>query len=149
MSDQAPPPVSPSSSVILTDHAARFSQRLRDAAARNGVPVTATAFTHWFNRHSRMGPVTVHAVRKWLQSEAIPHQPRLLRLSDLLGVDPSWLRFGMSARSPLDPASDDALPYALLQTVRELPLRDQQLLLALARSMLNHSLSLAQPPAPR
>lgn len=122
-----------------------FSQRLRETAARNGVPLTATAFAHWFNRRSTLRPVTVHAARKWLVGEAIPRQARLLRLSAMLGVDPSWLRFGASPVGRTDAPREASLPGALLHAASRLSLRDQRLLLVLAQSMLDHPLPPATP----
>ena len=37
--------------------------------------------------------LTVYAVRKWIRSEAIPTQEKLVLLAAWLGVRPDWLRF--------------------------------------------------------
>lgn len=60
----------------------------------------------------------------------------MVRLAQLLGVDPAWLRFGATAEQ-LPQAQDAAPLHQLLRASRHLPVRDQQLLLDLARAMLD------------
>ena len=47
-----------------------------------------------FNQRYWGNPVSVQAVRRWINGEAIPAQDRLQVLAEWLNVDPHWLRFG-------------------------------------------------------
>ncbi len=114
-----------------------FSQRLHEIAARNGVPTGSTAFALWFSQQAPELRVTRCAVRKWLCAEAIPSQARMVRLALLLGVDPAWLRFGPATEHPQEEQPAPVPLQQLVQTSRHLPARDQQLLLDLARAMLD------------
>lgn len=119
---------------------AAFSERLMQTARHQGLPLRPTAFARWFNARSGERPVTVHAVRKWLVGEACPTQARILRLSQLLAVDPTWLRFGTrgeAAGAPAvepPPAADMATMEALMA---QLPRREQLLLMQLVRGLVD------------
>lgn len=85
--------------------------------------------------------MTVHAVRKWLVGEACPTQARILRLSELLAVDPSWLRFGTRRETAAAaPANEPALAAEMATMgalMAQLPRREQLLLLQLARGLVD------------
>lgn len=108
-------------------------------ARHQGLPLRPTAFARWFNARSGERPVTVHAVRKWLVGEACPTQARILRLSQLLAVDPTWLRFGTRWETTAPeveppPAADMATMEALMA---RLPRREQLLLMQLVRGLVD------------
>ena len=65
------------------------------------------------------GRISVHAVRKWLNGEAIPSHDKLLVLAGWLSVSPEWLRFGTGS----------ATAQAAQQTIAvyRSPLSDQEL----------------------
>jgi transcriptional regulator with XRE-family HTH domain len=72
-----------------------FSERLQQAL-RNAEysPDSPTQLAREFNVRFEGRPITVHAARKWLVSEAIPTQEKLRTLAQWLGVPAEWLRFG-------------------------------------------------------
>ena len=71
-----------------------FTQRVTAALAAADLPVSATVLQRAFNAKSNQPTISIHAVRKWLNAEAIPTQARLRVLADLLGVSAIWLKFG-------------------------------------------------------
>jgi len=77
------------------DHRLAFSERLKSSLESAAVPVTPTELSRHFNHRSgEANKVTVHAARKWLISEAIPTQSKIVLLASWLQVSPAWLRFG-------------------------------------------------------
>ncbi len=119
---------------------AAFGDRLRQSTLRQGLPVQVAAFARWYNSGSGERPVTSHAIRKWLLGEACPTQQRVLRLAQLLQVDPTWLRFGTG--SP-EAGVTDELPsddLALILAARQLQAGERALLLHLAQVLArNHT----------
>jgi hypothetical protein len=75
-----------------------FSQRLKETLSAVGIKHSATALGREYNMRTPTGPVTFHAVRKWLIGESIPNQDRLRILSEMLGTSANWLRFGAGQR---------------------------------------------------
>lgn len=71
-----------------------FSRRLISSLEILDVRASPTIVQREYNIRSNQPPITSHAARKWLMSEAIPTQDRTKRLADWLNVSPSWLRFG-------------------------------------------------------
>ncbi len=72
-----------------------FTKRLLLSLKNIGYRVNnITGITIEINKLFSEKSITSHAVRKWLTGKAIPIHSRLLRLSEWLGVSPSWLRFG-------------------------------------------------------
>jgi hypothetical protein len=78
-----------------------FSERLHLALKNSSLIKTGSpsAVAKEFNSRYMGKAVTLHAVRKWMVGEAIPNQPKLLALSQWLGVAPDWLRFGTGSPS--------------------------------------------------
>lgn len=79
-----------------------FSKRLNEELRRIGQPVSSpTQIARAFNKQYAGPPVTAQTIRKWLLSEGMPTQPKLLALADWLGVSAQWLRYGSSERQTL------------------------------------------------
>lgn len=78
-----------------------FSERLNQALKDSKTPkaTSPSAVAREFNSRYKGKSVTLHAVRKWMVGEAIPNQPKLIALSQWLGVTPEWLRFGTTNSS--------------------------------------------------
>lgn len=88
-----------------------FSQRLSQELKRIGQPISSpTQIARAFNKVYSGQPVRAQAVRKWLLSEGMPTQPKLLALATWLGVSAQWLRFGTGEKMEL------ALPSSTQQT---------------------------------
>jgi transcriptional regulator with XRE-family HTH domain len=76
-----------------------FSERLQQALNTAGVAASSpTAVARKFNLLYRGEPVSVQAVRRWLEGTAIPAQDKLVILANWLKVSPEWLRFGEQAK---------------------------------------------------
>lgn len=76
-----------------------FSKRLSQELKRIGQPVSSpTQIARAFNKHFSGEPVRAQAVRKWLLSEGMPTQPKLLALAAWLGVSAQWLRYGVGPK---------------------------------------------------
>ena len=71
-----------------------FSQRLKQAMRDAGYPIRPVVLEREFNTRYWGCPITVQAVRRWLNGEAIPSQDKLQVLADWLKVEPHVLRFG-------------------------------------------------------
>jgi transcriptional regulator with XRE-family HTH domain len=71
-----------------------FSKRLKSALLGAGYDVRASVLEREFNLRYWGKPVTLQAVRRWLNGEAVPTQDKLQSLAEWLSVDPHWLRFG-------------------------------------------------------
>lgn len=73
----------------------KFAQRLKEALRQAQVdPGKPSRITAEFNKRYNGQPVTVYGVRKWLNGESIPAQPKLMALARWLLVNPLWLRYG-------------------------------------------------------
>ncbi|MBW8078016.1 MAG: hypothetical protein GJU76_08085 [Gallionella sp.] len=80
-------------------HRVAFSKRLTHELKRIGQPISSpTQIARAFNSHFSGQGVTAQTVRKWLLSEAMPTQPKLLALAAWLGVSEQWLRYGSGAK---------------------------------------------------
>lgn len=118
-----------------------FSLRLRQALAGAGVDERSpTLVATEFNRRFGGQPVTVHAARKWLLSEAIPSQDKVQALAVWLGVRPDWLRYGetdamggsaMKERAPSESDLDVIRQFRRLNTGHRQVVRE--MLLSLLR----------------
>ncbi|OGS75056.1 MAG: hypothetical protein A2Z94_06855 [Gallionellales bacterium GWA2_55_18] len=84
-----------------------FSKRLTQELKRIGQPIgSPTQIARVFNKNYSGQPVTAQTVRKWLLSEGMPTQPKLLALAAWLGVSAQWLRYGSGAKvEPAEPLS--------------------------------------------
>lgn len=71
-----------------------FSKRLKSSLAGAGYDVKASILEREFNLRYWGKSVTLQAVRRWLNGEAVPTQDKLQSLAEWLCVDPHWLRFG-------------------------------------------------------
>jgi transcriptional regulator with XRE-family HTH domain len=88
-----------------------FSKRLTQELKRIGQPIgSPTQIARTFNQHFSGQAVTAQTVRKWLLSEAMPTQPKLLALAAWLGVSAQWLRYGSGVKL------ETALPLSAQQT---------------------------------
>lgn len=80
------------------DEKRAFTDRLLKALKEGGNPASGpTRLALEFNLQHHGKPVTVQAVRKWLNGSAIPAQDKILTLAGWLGVSAEWLRFGGTA----------------------------------------------------
>ena len=78
----------------MTQAKMEFARRLHEALARVGVPAKPAVIEREFNQRYWGKPITLHAVRYWLNGESIPTHDKLLCLAEWLGVEPSALRYG-------------------------------------------------------
>ena len=76
------------------NEAIKFSERLRESMLTSGYEFRPVVLEREFNQRYWGNPVSVQAVRRWINGEAIPAQDRLQVLAEWLNVDPHWLRFG-------------------------------------------------------
>lgn len=74
-----------------------FSQRLKQAIGDAGYSLRPVVLEREFNTRYWGRPITVQAVRRWLNGEAIPSQDKLQVLADWLKIEPQILRFGGEA----------------------------------------------------
>jgi transcriptional regulator with XRE-family HTH domain len=112
-----------------------FSKRLTQELKRIGQPISSpTQIARAFNKNFSGQPVTAQTVRKWLLSEGMPTQPKLLTLAAWLGVSAQWLRYGsgvkFDATAPLSAQQTGLLvlgkEYAgLAQSADIIPLLDK------------------------
>lgn len=79
---------------LFMDEKAEFSERLKRAMIDAGYPVRPIVLEREFNTRYWGRPISVQAVRRWLNGEAIPAQDKLQILADWLKVEPQILRFG-------------------------------------------------------
>ncbi|NLQ18910.1 helix-turn-helix domain-containing protein [Marinomonas sp. M1K-6] len=71
-----------------------FSKRLQESMLNAGYKTRPVVLEREFNQRYWGNPISVQAVRRWLNGEAIPTQDRLQIIAEWLDVDPHWLRFG-------------------------------------------------------
>ena len=76
------------------NEATKFSERLKESMLTAGYEFRPVVLEREFNQRYWGNPVSVQAVRRWINGEAIPAQDRLQVLAEWLNVDPHWLRFG-------------------------------------------------------
>lgn len=112
-----------------------FSKRLKNAMSKAGFGVHgATQLAQAFNRAHAGRKITHQGAQKWLDSQSIPTQDKLLTLARLLGVSPAWLRFGEGKETAGVTANDAAngaycihiSDQELLKRYRKLSDRQQQ-----------------------
>ena len=82
---------------LFMSETVEFSERLKQAIADAGYPVRPIVLEREFNTRYWGRPISVQAVRRWLNGEAIPSQDKLQVLADWLQVEPQVLRFGGKA----------------------------------------------------
>lgn len=71
-----------------------FAERLRDAMTRAGYAARPSVLEREFNTRYWGASVTLQAVSRWLNGQAIPSQDKLQTLAEWLKVEPQVLRFG-------------------------------------------------------
>jgi transcriptional regulator with XRE-family HTH domain len=71
-----------------------FAERLRDAMTRAGHAARPSVLEREFNTRYWGKSVTLQAVSRWLNGQAIPSQDKLQVLAEWLKVEPQVLRFG-------------------------------------------------------
>ncbi len=78
----------------------QFSERLLQSLSQAGISAASpTVLARKFNLLYPDTPISVQAVRRWLEGTAIPTQDKLVVLAAWLRVSPEWLRFGEDPRS--------------------------------------------------
>ena len=82
---------------LFMDEKVEFSERLKQAMMDAGYPVRPVVLEREFNTRYWGRPVSVQAVRRWLNGEAIPAQDKLQVLAAWLKVAQQILRFGGQA----------------------------------------------------
>lgn len=71
-----------------------FAERLRAAMTQAGYAVRPSVLEREFNTRYWGSSVTLQAVSRWLNGQAIPSQDKLQTLAEWLKVEPQVLRFG-------------------------------------------------------
>ncbi|NIA00589.1 hypothetical protein [Massilia sp. CCM 8734] len=109
-----------------TEERTLFAQRLTSALKRADLSCSPAQVAHGFNLRARGASVTPHAVRKWVLGHAIPTQSNIQILSNWLGVNAAWLRFGEGQRHNSVSLISGDLPadphmMSMLHDLRSLP----------------------------
>ncbi len=103
--------------MTLANEKQGFSRRLKEAMRRADLDAgRPTRMARDFNLRYHGAPVTVQAIRKWLDGAALPSQDKLCALAAWLEVTPQWLRYGEAERRDERShatAKQDAAPYAV------------------------------------
>jgi transcriptional regulator with XRE-family HTH domain len=77
----------------------QFSERLKKEFTRMGLPLSSpTQIANEFNSRYPANKIAAQTVRKWLLSDAIPTQAKLMCLAEWIDVSSEWLRFGTGKR---------------------------------------------------
>ncbi len=91
-----------------------FGKRLTRLLNDAGIGVASpTQVAREFNRRYLGKPVTVQAVRKWIDGEAIPAADKIRILAKWLKASPQWLHYGDHEKAPAiskvpEPRGEDA-----------------------------------------
>lgn len=93
---------------------AQFAQRLAQAMTDAGYPAKAAVLEREFNQRYLGRPVTLQAVCRWMNGEALPTQEKLMVLADWLGVNAQYLRYGDIAFSVRETKADWHVPGRVL-----------------------------------
>jgi len=97
-----------------------FSERLREAMRQAGYPLRPSVLEREFNTRYWGAPVTIQAVSRWLNGQAIPAQDKLQVLAEWLKVEPQVLRFGPEVARTVQQYKvrwEDKLTYQERETV--------------------------------
>jgi hypothetical protein len=109
---------------------AGFSLRLGASLNDVGwITLSPTRLALEFNLRAGASAITLHAARKWIGSQAIPTQLRIVLLANWLQVSADWLRFGGTTETRLQTrfAQQDLIVLAavsLLNSARKKPVRE-------------------------
>jgi transcriptional regulator with XRE-family HTH domain len=83
----------------LADEKHAFAKRLKECLRRIDIdPRSSTRVAREFNLRYPGDPISIQAVRKWLEAESLPSQDKLRALALWLEVPAQWLRFGETDR---------------------------------------------------
>lgn len=82
---------------LFMDEKAEFCKRLKEAVISAGYAYRPIVIEREFNTRYWGRPISVQAVRRWMNGEAIPSQDKLQVLAEWLQVEPHVLRFGGEA----------------------------------------------------
>jgi hypothetical protein len=74
---------------------------LRAAFVQAGYPLGPAMLSREFNLRYWGKSISLQAMRKWLNGEAIPAQDKLLTLAEWLKIQPQILRYGSAAEMAL------------------------------------------------
>lgn len=102
-----------------------------------------TQIAREFNQNFSGTPVRAQTVKKWLLSEAMPTQPKLLALAAWLGVSAQWLRYGTGDKTESLPKQANVVvlgkEYAslvpLLDKLSKLSARDMRIVEGMVQLM--------------
>jgi hypothetical protein len=124
-----------------------FSKRLSQALVLSGRSLSATKLANEFNLRWRGSPITTNAARKWILGEAIPTLDKIEVLSNLLGTNSQWLRWGEKNPNQINPierigaghqiASEPNLEKSIIQDFRLLNKANQRVIFNLIEIMLH------------
>ena len=110
----------------------KFSVRLKEAMAEAGIDPKVSVLHREFCDASGGLTISVPTVRKWLYGEAIPTQPKIKIISEMLGISPDWLRFGNAKRDVTILSSEEK---TFLQKFKLLSREEKKSLALLLRSI--------------
>jgi transcriptional regulator with XRE-family HTH domain len=79
-----------------------FGARLRAAMTQAGYAARPSVLEREFNTRYWGSSVTLQAVSRWLNGQAIPSQDKLQTLAEWLKVEPQVLRFGTSVAKTVE-----------------------------------------------
>lgn len=79
------------------DEKKKFSERLHEAMIAAGYEPRPNVLEKHFNALYWGRSVTYQGARRWLIGLSIPEQDKLQVLADWLGVEPHYLRFGVTS----------------------------------------------------
>lgn len=95
-----------------------FSDRLKRSLRAAKCPTGASDFAQQFNLRADGASVSVYAVRKWLNGEAIPTQDKMHIIARWVGVSSQWLRYGEQDGAAGDAGSLDLRDLRLINDIR-------------------------------
>jgi transcriptional regulator with XRE-family HTH domain len=110
----------PQLNYLLMNEKLEFANRLREAMVNAGYAARPSVLEREFNTRYWGAPVTIQAVARWLNAQAIPSQDKLQALAEWLKVEPQVLRFGPQvARTVAEYRQrwDEKLNYEERQTI--------------------------------
>ncbi len=79
---------------LFMDEKVEFCNRLKEAVISAGYPYRPIVIEREFNTRYWGRPISVQAVRRWMNGEAIPSQDKLQVIAEWLQIEPHVLRFG-------------------------------------------------------
>jgi transcriptional regulator with XRE-family HTH domain len=115
---------------------ADFSARLKASLRAAKLPSSAGAFAKEFNLRANGASVSVYAVRKWLNGDAIPTQDKIHILARWIGISVQWLRYGEEDGAPGDAFDLAASDLKLINDIRLLNEAERKVLEVIVRSLL-------------